>query len=127
MTKRRILIVDDEVGFIRMLKLALERTDRYQVHGEIDPARVLEVATDFRPDLIVLDLLMPGLDGGDLANQIRAHPRLQSTPILFLSSTVLQREGHPVQIVGYPAVAKPIGMSELIRQMEIYLPKARES
>lgn len=69
MNKRRILIVDDEPSFVRLLKLNLERTGQFTVKEEHDGTKALPVATEFRPDLILLDMVMPKIDGsGSLLN-----------------------------------------------------------
>jgi CheY-like chemotaxis protein len=72
MYQRRILIVDDEPGFIRLLKLVLEKTGRYVVREENDETRAVAVAKQFLPDLILLDLVMPSIDGGMVASRIRS-------------------------------------------------------
>lgn len=123
MQKRRILIVDDEQGLVRLLKLTLERTGRYEVLEESDATKALEVAVEFKPELVLLDLVMPKIDGGRLALQIRADPQVRQTPILFLSATVLKREGWPTEIDGIPALAKPIGVAELLDAIEANLPE----
>ncbi len=69
MNKPRILIVDDEPSFIRLLKLVLERTGRYSVRKEGDATKALEVALEFQPDLILLDFVMPKVD------QVEAPPK----------------------------------------------------
>ncbi|MEA3210235.1 MAG: two-component system, OmpR family, response regulator [Chthoniobacter sp.] len=120
--KKRIMIVDDEPGFIRLVKLNLERTGRYLVKEENDGTNVLETAAQFRPDLFVLDLVMPRTDGGAVAEQIRAHPAFSETPIVFLSATVVRDNEFPTNhICGFPAIAKPVSLSELIEVIETNL------
>jgi CheY-like chemotaxis protein len=116
MRKQRILIVDDESGFIRLLKMALEKTPRNRGGDQHDPTRALETARKFRPDLVLLDFVMPKAHGGDVAAEIRADPRFRETPILFLSGTVRKREG--AQIAGFEALAKPIGLDELLAAID---------
>jgi two-component system OmpR family response regulator len=118
MRKQRILIVDDESGFIRLLKLALEKKQRYTVRDENDSTRALETARKFKPDLVLLDFVMPKAHGGDVAAEIRAEPRFRETPILFLSGTVRKREGQEAQIAGFEALAKPIGLDDLLAAID---------
>jgi two-component system OmpR family response regulator len=118
MRKQRLLIVDDESGFIRLLKLALERRQRYVVRDENDPTRALETARKFKPDLVLLDFVMPKEHGGDVAAKIRAEPRFRETPILFLSGTVRRQGGEAAQIDGFEALAKPIGLEDLLAAIE---------
>jgi CheY-like chemotaxis protein len=120
--KQRILIVDDESGLVRLMKLVLEKTDRYQVHGETDPTAALGAAMSFQPDLILLDLIMPGMDGRELAERFRATEGLQTKPIIFVSAIVSKREGIAARIAGFPAISKPIGMKELIELVDASCP-----
>lgn len=108
MQKRRILIVDDEPGFIKLLKLTLERTGRYQVWEENDPTKAVDAAMKFMPDLILLDFLMPKIDGGRIAEQIRADPHLRKTPIVFLSATVVERVGQPMRTRDFQLWRNPL-------------------
>jgi two-component system, OmpR family, alkaline phosphatase synthesis response regulator PhoP len=86
MNTKRILIVDDEAGVTRSLKLTLEATAGYEVRTENDSARAIDTARDFRPHLILLDVLMPHLDGCDVSARLHADPELKDTPIVFLTA-----------------------------------------
>src|SRR5438034_6452423 len=81
--KRRILIVDDDRDSTHLIKILLEKISHYLVLEENDAAKAHESARDFRPDLILLDIMMPQIDGGDLSAQIDADPGLQRTPIFL--------------------------------------------
>ncbi len=118
MCKPRILIVDDEPSFIRLLKLVLENTGRYSVRQENDAVKALEVAREFQPDLILLDSVMPKIDGVSVAQALRADAQFGRTPILFLSATVAEKNGFAAQIAGFPALSKPIAVQELIKAIE---------
>jgi CheY-like chemotaxis protein len=118
MRKPRILIVDDESSFIRLLKLALEKKRRYTVRDENDSTRAVATARKFKPDLVLLDFVMPKEHGADVAAKIRAEPRLCETPILFLSGTVAKQRGEASQIAGFEALAKPIGLDDLLAAID---------
>ncbi|MEY2600452.1 MAG: hypothetical protein RLZZ142_2711, partial [Verrucomicrobiota bacterium] len=90
--KKRVFIVDDEVGFTRLLRLTLEKTGSYLVREENHGPNALESAKSFRPDIIFLDVVMPELEGGEIAKILRAEPTLASVPIVFLTAIVSQRE-----------------------------------
>lgn len=107
MQKRRILIVDDETQAPRMLKKLLELKCSYEVMVENDSKRALEVTLSFRPDLILLDVIMPDLDGGDVAAQIRATRDAQNIPIIFISAIAQP-------IAGYPFLSKPVPVEKVI-------------
>ncbi len=114
--KKRILVVDDKPSDTRLVKLYLEQSGPYVVR-EINDARLaLAAAEVFRPHLILLDVRMPGLDGGELATQIRANPLLAGVPIVFLTALVTKaelevREG---KIRATPMLAKPIILKDLL-------------
>src|SRR6185295_3918644 len=90
--KKRILIIDDEASFTRMVKLNLEKTGQFDVRAENRAAGALAAAREFKPDLVLLDVIMPTMDGGDVARQIQNDRSLRGTPIVFLTATVSQRE-----------------------------------
>ena len=90
--RAKILIIDDEVGSTRLLKLNLEQTGRFAVRTENISTAGLASAIDFAPDLILLDVIMPGIDGGELARILRADARLAATPIVFLTAVATKTE-----------------------------------
>src|SRR5438067_13127795 len=119
-TKKRVLIVDAESGFPRLLKLTLERTGRYTVREQNEATNALETARDFRPDLALLDIVMPKMDGGDVARQITADPLLKKTKIVFLTAIVSKKEeNQPGQTIGgFPFMAKPVSLDALVKCIE---------
>jgi CheY-like chemotaxis protein len=121
--KRRILIVDDDRDSTHLIKILLEKISHYLVLEENEAAKAHESARDFRPDLILLDIMMPQIDGGDIAAQIDADPGLQRTPIIFLTALVTKAEAKAgLHIQGHPVLAKPIDIPELINRVEENLP-----
>ncbi len=124
MKKRRILVVDDDVTASCMLKLALEQTDGFDVHVENSGARALASCRTFKPELILSDVCMPDMDGGELAGLIRSDPKLASTPIMFLTSIVSKQDtGQETRLSGgYEFIPKPVDIPTLIRHIEQHLP-----
>ncbi len=121
---KRILIVDDEAGFTRLLKLTLEGTKRFIVKEENDGSHALHTARQFRPDLILLDIVMPKMDGGDVARQIAADPILKQVKIIFLTAIVSQKEagaGGIGGIGGLPFMAKPVSLAALTSMIDATL------
>ena len=112
--KKRIFVVDDESGFTRLLKLTLERTGRYIVKEENDGTQAWLAAREFRPDIIFLDIVMPKIDGGDVAQQIRSDPMLSRVPIIFLTAIVSQTESKS-EIGGFPFISKPVSLDAISR------------
>src|SRR3954471_17997711 len=120
MTKKKILVVDDEAGITNLLKRNLEATGRYEARAENSSAAALSAAREFLPDLIVMDVMMPGLDGGEVATQIREDTKLSGTPIVFLSALVKKEETQSAgsQIGGETFLAKPVTLDDLITCIE---------
>jgi two-component system, OmpR family, response regulator len=119
-TKKRILVVDDEASFTRLLKLNLEDTGAYEVHVENAAAPALPAARRFKPDLILLDVMMPEMDGGTLALRLRESPALEKVPIVFLTAAVRKEEVYARGglIGGFPFIAKPVELHELLKCLE---------
>src|SRR5262245_28355528 len=121
--RRRILIVDDDANSTHLVKILLERSGPYLVLEENDPTQADQTAHNFKPDLILLDIVMPKMDGGELATQIEADRELHDTPIIFLTALVTHGEAKSgLHIQGHPLVAKPISIPELIDAIEKHLP-----
>lgn len=123
MSLKRLLVVDDEEPFTRLLKLNLEDTGRYTVQVETDGRNAIETAHQFQPDLILLDVIMPDADGGEIAATMRADPRLKNVPIVFLTAAVSQQEleGPSGVIGGRLFVAKPVNKRALLELLDAQL------
>jgi len=125
--KRRILIVDVDSNSTHLVKILLERSGPYLVLEENDPTKADQTAHNFRPDVILLDIIMPKMDGGELATQIEADRELHDTPIIFLTALVTHGEAKSgLHVQGHPMVAKPISIPELIDAIEKHLPAQAE-
>jgi CheY-like chemotaxis protein len=110
----RVLVVDDEPGFTRLLKLTLERAGHYEVLEENDGAAAVAAARRFRPHVILLDIVMPGLDGGDVAARLKADAEVGGTPVIFLTAIVSGREAGARELIGgYPFLPKPVDLARL--------------
>ena len=121
--KKHILLVDDDPKITRLLRLNLEDTGLYEAREENRASRAVEAAREFHPDLILLDVLMPGLDGGSLAEHFRRTPGFRDTPIVFLTAAVSPEEvraRHGV-VGGMPFLAKPVDFSELLACLRKHL------
>jgi len=110
--KTRILAIDDEAGFTRLLKLAAAQ---YEIRCENNPLRAIETAKEFRPDVILLDRIMPCVTGESLAISFKRHPQLKDIPIAFLTATVPRNEDGSWQTVlnGCPVLGKPVSIEAI--------------
>ncbi len=119
MDQKRILIIDDEPAMTRMIRLTLEMTKRYQVREENQAAHALATAHEFKPDLILLDVIMPGVDGGELARRITTDAKLRQVPLIFLTGTVTKKEAAEGAVTaGHPLLSKPVSLKALVETME---------
>ena len=117
--ERRILIVDDDRDSSHLLKILLEKIGPYLALEENDAAEAHQSALHFRPDLILLDIMMPQRDGGDVAAEIESDPGLQRTPIIFQTALVTKAEAKAgLHIQGHAVLAKPVNVPELIDRIE---------
>ncbi len=113
-------MVDDEVGFTHLVKLNLEKDGRYEVRIENHGAKAAETAREFLPDLILLDIIMPDKDGGEVLAELQQEASLRGTRIMFLTATVSIKgvEEHNGTIRGMPFIAKPVEPKKLIKRIE---------
>jgi DNA-binding response OmpR family regulator len=118
--KKRILVVDDEASITRLLKIGLEQMDRYIVRTENEAPLAVAAAEEFQPDLILLDVMMPDLDGGQLASRFQAHPQLKSVPIVILTAAATKNEVYARggRVGGLPFLAKPVNLAEVVACIE---------
>lgn len=82
---QKVLVVDDEEPILELLKYNLEKQG-YDVRTAIDGQVAVDIARKFHPDLVLLDIMMPKMDGVEACRQIRAMPELTNTFILFLTA-----------------------------------------
>jgi two-component system, OmpR family, response regulator len=120
MDKKKILMVDDEENFTRMVKLNLEETGEYAVMVENNSNNAFKAAKEFKPDLILLDVMMPGMDGGDVASELRSDNALKNIPVVFLTAILKKDEMDSSDglMGGHPFIAKPVSVEDLVKCIE---------
>jgi len=124
MKPKRILIVDDESGFTHLLRLTLESSGKFLVEEVNDGRRALEVARYSKPDIVFLDVVMPEIDGGDVAKQFRADSEFAGLPIVFLTAIVSPKEAqHQSDIGGFPFLAKPVSVDAIAKAVSEHCPE----
>ncbi len=119
-----ILVIDDDDLVSRTLQRALKMYD-YQVMTASSGIEGLQLARRHRPDLFILDIMMPGVDGYQVCRQIRGDPLLQDAPVLFLTAKAKDEE----KIEGFRAggddyLIKPFNMQELELRVKAILRRA---
>ncbi len=118
--RKRILLIDDEPDFTRIIKLFLEKTEIFELLVANDATSGIQIAKDELPDLVLLDIAMPGISGSEVAEVLINDPSTKDIPIAFLSALVSKKdveEGRG-KIGGRVFIAKPVLPEELVNRIE---------
>lgn len=118
--KKRVLIVDDEASFTRLMGMNLEDTGDYEVKEINNPAEATRAVKFFKPHVCILDILMPGKSGLQLAEEWMSDPQFQNLPIVFLTAAVSKDQPgleHPL-LEQHTVLVKPIGFDDLLGHIE---------
>ncbi len=119
MEKKKIMVVDDEGDFLFITKLNLEQTGKFEVLTLPNAKDILNQSHSFKPDLILLDLLMPGVGGLDACEMLNRDPQGKGVPIVILSALnkdVDKLRAYKAGVVDY--LNKPIESKDLIDRIE---------
>lgn len=122
----RILIVEDETRIVEAIEKTLSMAGTFSTRSVRDPAKVLAAAIEDRPDLILLDIRLPGGDGRQLIRHLKENSATASIPVVFL--TGLGSEGDKVLGLNLGAddyVVKPFGAMELLARIQAVLRRVR--
>lgn len=114
----RILVVDDEEDMANVIRLVLE-ADTHEIRVELAPEMAVETATEFQPELVLTDLVMPGMDGHQVFRALRKVPGLEKVPFVFLTSRNkpidLMVGLHVMGAADY--ITKPFDRPDLVRRV----------
>lgn len=121
MSASKILIVDDNPLNLKMLKLILKNED-YEVLLANDGAEGLQKAEQEKPDLIFLDIMMPGIDGFEVCEKLKSHPHTKDIPIIFLTAKT-DTEGlvRGFELGAADYVTRPFNRTELMARLKTHL------
>lgn len=123
--KKKIIIIDDEETLCFLIKMNLEAIGKYEVITATDPREGIQLVKMHKPDLILLDLMMPYMEGSEVAEKLMEIPELRDIPIVFL--TALAEKGrvdaNMGTIAGREFIAKPVTTGELVRKIDTVLGK----
>jgi DNA-binding response OmpR family regulator len=116
---KKILIVDDEKDISLMLKKRLT-AEGYSVITANDGYAALALAKSQLPDLIILDIIMPGMEGVEVAEKLKEHPLTKNIPVIFLTAILRKTEDDKKDhiIAGNIILAKPIDTEELLAEIK---------
>lgn len=114
----RILIVDDEPNLVLALELLMKR-EGYEIRAAEDGEKAVEIAEEFRPDLILLDIMMPRMDGYEVCQRLRAMPALRDVAIVMLTAKGREVEREKGLALGADLyITKPFSTREVVRKVK---------
>ena len=115
--KKSILVIDDEERFCTFVGSALGKTGRYTVTSATEPLWGITVARTLRPDLILLDVTMPHMDGPQVAERLLEGAKTKAIPIVFITGLVTNKETkhREMMVAGRTFIAKPVTGDELLQ------------
>ena len=127
--RRRVLVIDDEPDIVSLLHHTLA-LHGYQVTTARDGMEALEAVAAHVPDLILLDLMMPRMDGRATIRKLREQEDTRHIPIIVLTASQLDRQSERARILGMGVselLRKPVSMEQLISEIRKQLGKERPS
>jgi len=122
-TNPKVLLIDDEVDFTELLAANLEESG-YEVRQINDPTKALAEVRRFQPDICIIDLVMPRMDGGDVVSALKDDSQLSKTPVLMLTALVEENPDDPGELQmkgGLPFVSKTSDLGVIINAIKIQL------
>jgi CheY-like chemotaxis protein len=115
---KRVLIIDDEPAFTELIRLQLESHGGFEVHTETHSSHAIRTAREFSPYIILLDIMMPEIEGSELAAQFLEQPDLRDTPIIFLSALITSQEVRSFDHGSRMYLPKTTSIEDLVKAIE---------
>ena len=114
----RICYVEDDEDIQRIVRMSLERVGKMTVAVVTDPTRAIETITEFRPDLVMLDWMMPVMDGPTLFREMKQRPETSGLPVVFITAKASQRDLDELKTLGAAGtISKPFSPKDLPDQL----------
>jgi DNA-binding response OmpR family regulator len=125
-TKRKILLIDNDVVLSKIVSYGLGMVG-YEARVENDSSRALLAVRAFMPDLILLDVVMPDMDGGAVAQQLRAKADICRIPIIYFTSMLSKEEAARLAEQGERYLCKPMSIVMLKQYIETFFGSAERN
>jgi CheY-like chemotaxis protein len=114
----RIVYVEDDEDIQRIVRMSLERVGKMTVEVVSDPTLAIQTITEFRPDLVMLDWMMPVMDGPTIYRQMKMRPELNALPVVFITAKAGQRDLEELKALGCAGtISKPFSPKDLPDQL----------
>jgi CheY-like chemotaxis protein len=115
---QRICYVEDDEDIQRIVRMSLERVGKMTVDIVSDPLQAIERMVAFKPELVMLDWMMPGMDGPTLFRRMREVPETKSLPVVFITAKASQRDLDELRTLGAAGtISKPFSPKDLPEQL----------
>ncbi|MGR9117697.1 MAG: response regulator, partial [Gammaproteobacteria bacterium] len=123
--RQRVLCIDDNPINIKLIKQILAHHSDYDVFDAHEPILGLELALTYQPDLVLLDINMPGMDGYQVLQALRTDPLTQDIPVIAVTASAMKKEIERGLEAGFCAyITKPFDISSFLRTLDEILTKA---
>jgi CheY-like chemotaxis protein len=114
----RVCYVEDDEDIQRIVRMSLERVGKMTVEVVGDPTMAIEAMTAFKPDLVMLDWMMPKMDGPAVFRQMKLRPETRSLPVVFITAKAAQRDLDELAKMGAAGtISKPFSPKDLPDQL----------
>ena len=114
----RICYVEDDEDIQRSVRMSLERVGKMTVEVVSDPTLAIEAMTSFKPDLVMLDWMMPKMDGPAVFQQMKLRPETSALPVVFITARASQRDLDELKTLGAAGtISKPFSPKDLPDQL----------
>ncbi len=118
---KKILVIDDDINFLKFVKASLEKKGGFEVAVCSEGRLGFDTARSVSPGLILLDVMMPDMEGPDVAAKLRADPQLKNIPLLFLTSAITEKEEQRLKDNrGWQYLSKPIDAAKLLEAVSVF-------
>lgn len=117
--KQKILVVDDEPHIVNLIRLTLTG-DKYEIYSAFSGLEAIKLAKQIKPSLIILDLMMPNIDGYQVCEEVRKDPKIADTPIMILSAkSQLVDKFKSINVGADDYLVKPFDPEELVKRVKV--------
>src|SRR5712691_11944502 len=120
--KKVVVIGEDDEPIATLLRDSINDEDAYQAVVVSDVALVLETVRQVHADLLILDIMMPGLDGFEVFDRVRADTDIRDMPVLFVSAATNQHDSDFAQRGITDVISKPFDLNDLLEQVRVLCP-----
>jgi CheY-like chemotaxis protein len=114
----RICYVEDDEDIQRIVRMSLERVGKMTVEVVGDPMKAIDAMLAFKPELVMLDWMMPGMDGPTLFRKMKERPETSAFPVVFITAKASHKELEELRVLGAAGtISKPFSPKDLPEQL----------